>query len=224
MTTLDQRIRDDIEAHIRSGDWRPGHRIPFEHELVARYGCARATVSKALSALAQAGLIERRRKAGSFVAAPQVHAAVLDIPDLARLDGYRWECRETHRAATSPELAEARGPLLVIEGVHHAGGQPLALEHRAIDLATVPEAGAADFAQIAPGSWLLDHVAWSDARHRIRAIAADAAQARALDVTPGTACLVLERRTWRRGAFVTDVRQIFPGDRYDLTAEFGPTR
>ena len=43
--TLDARIRHDIEAQIQSGALRPGARIPFEHELAAQYGCARATVS-----------------------------------------------------------------------------------------------------------------------------------------------------------------------------------
>src|SRR3546814_1431580 len=61
--SLDARIRADIEARIRSGAWPPGHRIPFEHELTATYGCSRATVSKALGALARAGIIDRRKRA-----------------------------------------------------------------------------------------------------------------------------------------------------------------
>ncbi|MET3238677.1 DNA-binding FadR family transcriptional regulator [Bradyrhizobium japonicum] len=61
--TLYKRIRADIENRILTGEWPPGHRIPFEHELVARYGCSRMTVNKALSELAQADLIERRRRA-----------------------------------------------------------------------------------------------------------------------------------------------------------------
>ncbi len=82
--TIEARIRQAIEDRIRSGDWKPGHRIPFEHELVVTWGCSRATVSKALGGLARAGLIERRRKAGSFVAHPQVHSAVLEVPTSPR--------------------------------------------------------------------------------------------------------------------------------------------
>src|SRR3546814_17310435 len=78
--SLDARIRADIEARIRSGAWPPGHRIPFEHELTATYGCSRATVSKALGALARAGIIDRRKRAGTFVAHPPHPAAVLDGP------------------------------------------------------------------------------------------------------------------------------------------------
>ena len=70
--TLYKQIRLDIERRILTGEWPPGHRIPFEHELMARYGCSRMTVSKALSELAQADLIERRRRAGTFVRRPQI--------------------------------------------------------------------------------------------------------------------------------------------------------
>ena len=109
-----RRIREDIEARIRSGEWRPGTRIPIEQELAARYGCARATVSKALGELAAAGLVERRRKAGSFVAQPAVHSAVMTIPDLAELiaargESYRWEARAIAPVpATNPSALSGR--------------------------------------------------------------------------------------------------------------------
>lgn len=121
-----RRIREDIEARIHSGEWWPGTRIPFEHELVERYGCARATVSKALGALAEAGLIERRRKAGSFVAHPPVHSAVMEIPDLAELiarrgETYRWEALAIAPAARDEGDIH---PGLHITGIHHAGASP----------------------------------------------------------------------------------------------------
>ena len=49
---------------------------------MARYGCSRMTVSKALSELAQADLIERRRKASTFVRRPTFLSAVLKIADI----------------------------------------------------------------------------------------------------------------------------------------------
>lgn len=226
--TLDQRIREDIERNIRSGTWRPGDRIPFEHELVAEYGCARATVSKALTALSRAGLIERRRKAGSFVAHPHVQSAVLDVPDIgsviaARGDTYRFELlRRRVRAHVAGDALDAAGDLLAIEGVHHAANEPFGHEQRLISLAMVPEARDVDFGAEAPGSWLLGHVPWSEARHRIAAVPADPRLARLLGIAPGTACLQLERWTWQLGKGVTWVRQTFPGDRYDLVAEFTP--
>jgi len=222
--TVEARIRHDIEARIHSGEWRPGHRIPFEHELVATYGCARATVSKALGGLARDGLIERRRKAGSFVAHPQVHSAVLEVPDLAQViaargEEYRWHLTNRRAAASAGEVAL---PALLVEGMHYGGGEPFALEHRVIALTAVPDAAHESFADEAPGTWLLHHVPWTAARHRIRAVEATTAEAKALGLRPRGACLELERTTWRAGQIVTHVRQLFRGDRYDLVAEFRP--
>jgi GntR family histidine utilization transcriptional repressor len=225
--SLEQRIRTEIEGRIRSGEWRPGYRIPFEHELVASYGCSRATVSKALGGLARAGLIERRRKAGSFVAQPRIHSAVMAIPDLAQLIAargakHRWtlHAESRRRGGWVPGDLTSSGTLLALEGLHHAGDRPFALEERLIDLGTVPQAATANFRSEAPGSWLLGHVAWSDAKHRIAAVAANPLQAGALGLAAGAPCLRVERWTWRAGRFVTWVRQLFPGDLYDLEAEF----
>lgn len=229
--TLEQRIRSDIEARIHSGALRPGDRIPFEHELVAAYGCARATVSKALERLAQAGLIERRRKAGSFVAHPHVQSAVLDVPDLQKLvtdrgEVYRWQ-RLLRRPARRDELGEgmaAVAPALRVDGLHFSGDDPFGLETRIISLAAVPEAGDEAFCDVSPGSWLLERMPWTRARHVIRAVDASRDQAQLLAIAGGAACLEIERWTWRVEAAVTHVRQLFPGNRFDLVAEFAPGR
>lgn len=221
--SIEARIRGQIEARIRSGEWAPGTRIPFEHELVAEHRCARGTVNKALTRLAREGLIERRRRAGSFVARPHIRSAVIGVPDIgmlvaARGDSYRWEL--TARAVKA--AAVGQGPRLHLAGTHHASGRPFGDEERWIDLTTVPQAAEVDFAASPPGSWLLGHVPWSDARHRISAVAAPSPVARRLDLAPGAACLQIERWTWRQGAPVTFVRQLFPGDRYDLVEDFMP--
>ena len=77
---LHRRIRSDIAERILSGEWPPGFRIPFEHELMADYDCSRMTVSKALAPLAERGMIVRRKRFGSFVARPRIHSVLLDIP------------------------------------------------------------------------------------------------------------------------------------------------
>jgi GntR family transcriptional regulator, histidine utilization repressor len=226
--TLDQRIRSDIETRIHSGELRPGDRIPFEHELVVQYRCSRATVSKALEGLAKSGLIERRRKAGSFVAHPHVQTAVLEVPDLQKLiadkgEVYRWE-RITKRYAAAADLSDAAlgSAVLLVEGLHHCGDKPFGLETRLISLAAVPLADEQSFADVPPGTWLLQHVPWTRARHAIRAREATPSESEALMIAAGAACLEIERWTWRVDEPVTRVRQLFPGDRYDLVAEFNP--
>src|ERR1700730_11979552 len=126
--TLHKRIHSDIEHRIRSGAWRPGYRIPVERELMAEYGCARATVNKAVSKLAAAGLIDRRRRAGSFVAQPRIQSVVVEIPDIqaetVRQGGqysYRLLARRRRPANVrrSEEVTLARGgQLLALRGLH----------------------------------------------------------------------------------------------------------
>jgi GntR family transcriptional regulator, histidine utilization repressor len=230
--TLHDQIRAGIEANILSGVWRPGDRIPFEHELMTQFGCARMTVSKAIASLVDAGLVVRRRRAGSFVAQPRMHAAILEIPDIqaeiaARGEAYRLRLLSQRRRKARPALADETmlaggGDLLAVRCLHLAGGRPFALEDRLISLKAVPEAAAADFSKTPPGTWLLSHVQWTEAEHRISAINADGATAAHLGILPGAACLALDRRTWRDDAHITHVRQVFPGVAYDLIARFTP--
>lgn len=232
--SLHRRILGDIERRILSGAWPPGHRVPSEHELTERYGCSRMTVSKVLTQLAQAGLVSRRRKAGTFVTRPHSQAAVLEIQDIpaeVAASGlpYRFEIIRRRRRAAGPIDRERLGPsvrgeILDITCRHLAGAQVFCVEERAINLAVVPEAGDEPFEVTPPGSWLIERVPWTEAEHRIRAVGADATVATALQLKPGTPCLVVERRTWRAKQPVTYVRLTYPGDAHDLVARFTPSQ
>lgn len=230
--SLHSRILGDIAEKITSGAWPPGHRIPFEHELTEQYGCSRMTVSKALSELARSGLIERHRRAGSFVRAPKSEAAILEIHDI-RIEvealglPYRYAMRTRREqgagAAEAARLGVATGsPVAELECVHFAGQRPFCHEARLISLAAVPEAIGETFAAIAPGPWLLSRVPWSAAEHRILADAASAPVAKALGLKPGAPVLVVERRTWSAERPVTCVRLSYPAGAHALVARFAP--
>jgi GntR family transcriptional regulator, histidine utilization repressor len=230
---LYQRIRSDIEGRILSGEWPPGYRLPFEHELMDTYSCARMTVNKVLSGLAAAGLVERRRRAGSFVSRPKVHSAVLRIPDLkAEVEsrgetyGYSLLSRQK-RAATGQDKqrldVQLRTPILALRCRHDAAKRPFAVEDRLLNLNAVPEAAQQDFSNVPPSTWLVDHVPWTEAEHRISACNVDRSLASVLKIDEGTACLVVERRTWRNGEPITAVRHVHPGPLYDLIARFTPS-
>jgi GntR family histidine utilization transcriptional repressor len=228
--TLYKQIRLDIERQILTGEWPPGHRIPFEHELMVRYGCSRMTVNKALSELAQTDLIERRRRAGTFVRRPKFLSAVLQITDiraeitaLGRSYGYELiQCsRRVANAADRARLGvQKAGKVVAISCRHSADSVPFAIEDRLIDLDAVPEAATADFAIEPPGSWLLHHVPWTEAEHAISAIVADEPAAAALDIAIGAPCLVIERHTWRSARPLTAVRLLYPGESHKLVARF----
>ncbi|OLP61663.1 histidine utilization repressor [Xaviernesmea oryzae] len=230
--TLHQRILTDIEGNIVSGRWPPGTRIPFEVDLAERYGCSRMTVNKVLSQLAKAGLIERRRKSGSFVTQPQAQSAVLEIHDIqAEVQSlnlpYAFSLIGARkRLAKAEDLRrldlDKGASLFEVTCLHQAGGHPFCLEERLINLATVPDAATADFTILPPGPWLVSQVPWSTAEHRIQAIGASADAAAALHLPRGTPCLVVERRTWSQEGPVTHVRFTYPGDRHALVARFTP--
>jgi GntR family transcriptional regulator, histidine utilization repressor len=238
MTSIHERIRSDIEKRIMGGELGPGDRLPIEAELMEEYGCSRMTVNKAISALSAAGLVERRRKAGSFVAQPQAHAMVLDIPDLAkevRERGQEYRFRLIHREIGEAEsfdlsLPEPPGksPILGVSlltvGVHTVDAKPFAFESRAVSLKVVPEIDEAAFDPESPGSWLLEHVPWTEAATNISAAGANELEARYLQISEGTPCLVLARSTWRGSDHITAVRQLFVGDSYSLDARFGASR
>lgn len=230
--SLNHRIRADIEGRILTGEWQPGTRLPYEHELMARYGCSRMTVNKVMTSLAESGLIERRRRAGSFVRRPVALAAVLRVADIkAEIEargedpGYRLIAR-AERPATADDAAWLDCPVdtqvLALACVHLADGLPFAHEDRLINLALLPDAAFVDFAAEPPGPWLIAHAPWTEAEHRIRATTAPAAIAAALGLTPGTACLMIRRKTLRAARVLTAVTLMYPGDQHELVARFTP--
>ena len=230
--SLHQRILTDIADRILSGEWPPGYRIPFEHELMAQYRCSRMTVSKVLTHLANADMIERRRKAGSFVSRPHSQSAVFEIPDIkAEVSAlglpYSFDLlirrrRKSSQVDRTTLDLKSPGPVLELVCCHYAGRQPFCFEERMINLAAVPEAAEENFAAQAPGSWLMSHIPWTAAEHRIQATEASAPAADALKLAPGKPCLVIERRTWSADHTVTFVRLTYPGSLHELIARFAP--
>lgn len=223
---LNQRIRADIELNILSGKWPPGHKIPFERELMATYACSRMTVSNALSRLVESGLIERRRRLGSFVSYPGTHSTVLELPDIraqivTEQKTYLYELLSLNRRVVGKEDSGRLGGVTKVTAIaitcrHLADGVPFAFEDRLINASAVPEASIVDFTSTPPSSWLLTYIPWTQSEHSISCINADAEQARILGLREGAACLVVERLTRRNGQVVTHVRQIFVGTSYKL--------
>ena len=190
------------------------------------------TVNKAMSELARTGLIERRRRSGSFVRRPQSQAAILEIHDIrAEVEAlglpYRYELRVARGCATRRRKTSDAGfpegtRLVELVCRHFAGAQPFCLEERAISLAAVPEAAEESFEKIAPGPWLLSRVPWNAAEHTIRAVAADEHVAKMLAVPRHSPCLVVQRRTWSADQPVTNVRLTYAGETHSLVARFAP--
>lgn len=232
--SLHETIRTEIEQRILNAELRPGDKLPSEAELTEHYGCARMTVNKAISALANAGLVERRKRAGTIVAQRTTESLVLDVPDLRRATEvrgqvYSWRLIErgilkSGTTAQTPLQLKAGTRVLHIVGSHHANGIGFAYENRYVNIAAVPEIETLDCETESPGQWLLNHIPWTQAEHRIQAVGAPTACAAALDVPEGSPCIKMDRQTWRGDERITYVEQFFPAGRHEMIARFGPSR
>jgi multiple sugar transport system substrate-binding protein len=61
------QLKKLLMQEIADGRYGPGDRLPTEQELCAHYGISRTPVNRALSEMAEEGVVLRRRRHGSFV-------------------------------------------------------------------------------------------------------------------------------------------------------------
>ena len=61
------QLKTLLLEEILGGRYGPGDRLPTEHELCAHFRISRTPVTRALSELAEEGVILRHRRRGSFV-------------------------------------------------------------------------------------------------------------------------------------------------------------
>ena len=222
-----------IRSLIVDGKWPPGFQLPIETDLAEQYGVSRMTMNKALAQLAREGFLVRRKKSGTQVAQPRAESVVMtiaNIGDEVRSSGRRYRYHLLGRRTRRITKADAvllgpgaePGDAMWLEGLHFANDRPFCLEIRLINPLAAPSAASMDFTELAPGAWLLDAVPWSVASHRLRAVNASAADAKALELATGEACLEIVRRTHAGGHWVTGVRLLYPGSDYQLVADFSP--
>ena len=75
------QLKTLLREEILSGRYvGPDDRLPTEHELCARYKISRTPVSRALTELADEGVILRHRRRGSFVNPHSVSYTHLTLP------------------------------------------------------------------------------------------------------------------------------------------------
>lgn len=219
-----QAIEAEVLRRIHSRDWPPGSAIPNEAELAQKFGVARATVNRALQSLAEAGLLDRKRKAGTRVALHPVRKATLSIPILRHeieaigmTYGYdlvsQTETLAPKHVTTALRLP-ADGSLLHLRALHRADRRPYAYEDRWVNIAAVPQIGEVDLSRVNANEWLVANAPFTAGDFVLSATNADATEAAAMEMAHGTALLTLERTTWNGAEPITWVRLCFaPGHR-----------
>ena len=217
-----QNIANEVRRRIVEREWRQGDRIPDEADLAIEFDAARATVNKALQLLADEGLLDRRRRAGTRVAVDPVRKATFIISivrEQVEQAGMVYSHRVVaqRRSPVPAEIAERlrlpeRKELVHMRAIHYGDGHPFQLEDRWINPRAAPGLEKVDFWQLNANEWLVRNVPYLHAELTFSAENANRRDARLLQTQPLQALLIMHRTTWNDLGPITTVRVAFqPG-------------
>lgn len=141
------QVKDILVKQINSGAWKPGELLPSEFELADELGVSQGTVRKALDALADLSLVERKQGRGTFVAqhtSDQVLFKFFQIYDtngdrvLPGIGPFKLELRQAKSdVARSLAISEGEG-IYEINRVRTHGDRPMMVEKIILPLRYFP--------------------------------------------------------------------------------------
>lgn len=221
-------LAEALRARIAMGDPGVGELLPTEHTLCETYGVSRHTVREALRLLAEAGLIARRRGAGTVVVASEARAVfaqrlggVDDLMQYAR--DARLTPTESAPAVLEPAMARALGVapggrFHRVRGVRGRPGEaPIALTEVYIREDLAPPTETLVELNGAVIEWIARETGVETARieQAISAGQLTEREADALDAEPGEAALRTRRRYFDAGGRIIALSDtVHPGARF----------
>ena len=230
-----QALMDDI----RRGRYALGDMLPAEVDLCTQFGVSRHTIREAMRLLIQRGLVSRQRGIGTHVAATEPHAhytqSTASIADLPRyVEETRLVVKELEDVIADEELADLlECPVgqrwLHAHGSRHVGRgkEPIALTDVYVTAAYSGIKDAIGSARV-PVYTLIERQYGervAEVKQRIDAVVIAPRQAKALDVRPGSAALVITRRYYSAsGALLEVAINLHPADRFSYTTSLHMTQ
>lgn len=219
-STTWQAVRDEVLSRIRSREWAPGNLIPTEKQLATEWGCARATVNRALRDLADSGIVERRRKVGTRVsAAPSLQSSreVSAIRDEIRATGAMVGYRLLHdeRVAAPAEVARhlqlrEGEPVHYVNSLFTADDDAYCCQTIWLNVSALPALENGVLVDGSADEWL-EHVAQPNhGRVAILSRPINRQCADAIQVQPGLSVLTIERTDWSDTTPLAFSRQYYP--------------
>jgi GntR family transcriptional regulator len=152
---LHHQVFRDLTSALDADEWRAGERMPTERELAERYGCSLITIRHALGELVREGRIERTRGRGTFVLQPRIDrniAGSMSFAEEMRRRGFDAATRVVSAAIENAgeSVGNALGiaadaPVVFLERVRLADGEPLLLERARLPAERFPGLLAYDF-------------------------------------------------------------------------------
>jgi GntR family transcriptional regulator len=224
---LYQQLHHALRAAIRDERLAGATALPPERDIASDLGISRITVRRALDALAEEGLVQRRQGAGTFVA-PRVEKSFSTLSSFSEDMGSRgrsvrseWLRRSAGTVAPEEALALAVPPgtaVLRFHRIRYADEVAMAVEESTI-------AGHALASEQAVGSSLYAALEATGCRpvralQRLRAVLSGKEEAARLGIAIGAPGLLIERRGFLAdGRAVEFTRSFYRGDSYDFVAE-----
>lgn len=229
---LYKRVKDYILAHIISGEWGEGDRVPSENELALRFNISRMTANRAFRELMIEGHLTRVAGVGSFVASRTAQSHLLQIRNIAeeiKARGYTYSADViiNRRERASADICEKMGirkGTIVFHSVivHKEQGTPIQLESRYVNRSVAPGYDKIDFRKVTPNEYLMKVALLQKVEHVVQAIVPDKRVAQLLELADMEPCLLVRRRTWAKGVVATVAQLFHPGSRYELTGRYQP--
>jgi GntR family transcriptional regulator len=223
---LYRQIKGLLVEGLRAGEWRPGDAIPSETELAARFSVSQGTVRKAIDELAGENLLVRRQGKGTFVATHgerQVRLRFLRLaPDSGQPVPPERQLLDLRRARAAADVAraldlKAGDPVVLLRRLLVFAGEPVVLEDVWLPAGIFKGLTAEAITEHKGALYNLFETQFGTrmvrAEERLKAVAADAASAKLLDVSAGDPLLQVDRQTftygdrpveWRRGLYRTE--------------------
>lgn len=226
------QLVEHLRTRIRSGELKPGERLPSEVELGKRAGISRMTVRQALIYLAREGVLEIKPGVGTFVAEPKLAYDALHLLGfteemMARGGTVRSEVLE-HAVVSCPPYAAAGlelsedEPVVKIVRLRLVDEVPLLLETSFVPAALCPGLEDEDLAERALYELLEGRygLRLERARQSIEARAASELEQRLFGIEAGTANILLEGVSYaEQGLPVEYFAAIYRGDRFRFTMD-----
>ena len=221
------RIKDWLREAIEKGEYRPGDRIPSEHELMRRFGVSRSTIRQAVSELVLEGWLYRVQGSGTYVARPKYRQTLsrltsftedmhlLGLTPRSRLLLFRVEeADEKISAALSLRPGEE---VIRIERLRFADEEPMALNTSVLPRQLVPGLEKQDLQRSSLYEILERRygLILARAEQTLEPALADPYAAELLRVPIGAPLLLVEGVVYlKNGTPIEWVRILYRGDRY----------
>ena len=222
------QVLADLRERIATGEFTL--RFPGDLELVAHYGVSRHTVREAVRHLQAEGLLERRRGRGSYVTGPTIEQPVGTLYSLFKSiedqglvqDSVVRVLEERRDDEASAVLGCSGQPLLYLERLRLADGEPIALDSSWLPLSLARPLLTADFHHAALYEQLAEQcgVTLTSGWERIRPALPDRVQRELLGTVARQPMFAIERLGVAGQRPVEWRHSLVRGDRFTFVARW----